>query len=472
MAVAQHLDSYRNLIARKRISFEPRGLANWRRLDEPLFDHQRHGVEFALRAGCSAMFYDTGLGKSRMSLAWAQRVIEATNKPVLMLAPLAVGPQHAREAAKIGVDAKVIRDGREASPKMVNIINYDRLDRIDPADFAGVVLDESSIIKSYTGATTRALIAAFANTRFRLACTATPAPNDHMELGQHSQFLGVMDSNEMLARWFIADQNNMGKYRIKKAGANPFWEWVSSWARCVSKPSDLGFSDDGFALPELIVRHHEIAADISIDAGAEKDGQNRLFRIPEMSATSIHKEKRLTLEARADRIAEAINAEPGEPWIVWVDTNDEADAMVDRLPRGETVEVRGSQSPDEKEEKIIAFSESRARVIVTKSSITGFGLNWQHCARQAFVGLTFSYESYYQAVRRSWRFGQKRPVHVHIACADTERSIFEAVSRKAGDHEKMKARMCAAMSRAAGVSKVYESYQPTNKGALPAWLAA
>ncbi len=469
--MSDRLADYRQLVSRKQIAFEPRGFTKWRDLDESLFDHQRHGVEFALRAGCSAMFYDTGLGKSRMALAWAQRVVESTNKPVVMLAPLAVGPQHAREAAAIDVDAKVIRHGLEVTTPRIYIINYDRLDKIDETRFAGVVLDESSIIKSYTGATTRALIATFAKTPYRLACTATPAPNDHMELGQHSQFLGAMDSNEMLARWFIADQNNMGKYRVKKAGANPFWEWVASWARCVSKPSDLGFSDAGFALPELVVHHHEIAADLSIDAGAEKDGQSRLFRIPEMSATSIHKEKRLTLEARANRIVESIAAERGESWVVWVDTNDEADAMTARLPKDETVEVRGSQSPDEKEEKIVAFSEGRARIIVSKSSITGYGLNWQHCARQAFIGLTFSYESYYQAVRRSWRFGQKRPVHVHVACADTERAIFETVTRKAGDHEKMKKQMSAAMSRAVGISKVYESYQPSNKGTLPAWLA-
>jgi superfamily II DNA or RNA helicase len=467
-----HLHDYHNLIARKSVSFEACGLNKWGDLPPSLFDHQRHGVEFALRAGCSAMFYDTGLGKTAMALAWGDQIVRATNKPVLMLAPLAVGPQHSREAARLGIDAKVIRDGAEVGTPQIYIINYDRLDKIDAAKFGGVILDESSILKSFTGATTRALIGTFAGTPYRLACTATPAPNDHMELGQHSQFLGVMDSNEMLARWFIADQQNMGKYRVKKAGANPFWQWVASWARCVSRPSDLGFSDAGFILPELVTHRHEIIADITIAAGSEKDGQSRLFRIPEMSATSIHREKRITLESRANRIADCIASERGESWVVWVDTNDESDAMMSLLPAGEFVEVRGSQSADEKEEKITAFSEGRARIIISKSSITGFGLNWQHCARQAFVGLSFSYESYYQAVRRSWRFGQKRPVHVHIACADTERSIYDTVTRKAGDHEKMKTQMSAAMARAAGISKVYESYQPTNKGALPAWMAS
>jgi superfamily II DNA or RNA helicase len=466
------LGAYHQLISRKQVAFEARGLTKWGEIPASLFDHQGHGVEFALRAGCSAMFYDTGLGKTAMSLAWGDQIVRATNKPVLMLAPLAVGPQHAREAARLGIDAIVIRHGMEVTTPRIYIINYDRLDKIDETRFAGVILDESSILKSFTGATTRALIGMFANTPYRLACTATPAPNDHMELGQHSQFLGVMDSNEMLARWFIADQQNMGKYRVKKAGANPFWQWVASWARCVSKPSDLGFSDEGFILPELVTHRHEIIADISIATGAERDGQARLFRIPEMSATSIHQEKRITRDARAEKIAVAMDAERDQTWIVWCDTNDEADAMLALCPSSETVEVRGSQSPDEKEEKLVAFSEGRSRIIITKSSIAGFGLNWQHCARQSFVGLSFSYESYYQAVRRSWRFGQNRPVHVHIACADTERSIYDTVTRKAGDHERMKTQMSAAMARAVGISKVYDPYIPSHKTGLPVWMAA
>ncbi|MFN3891972.1 MAG: helicase-related protein [Beijerinckiaceae bacterium] len=292
-----------------------------------------------------------------------------------------------------------------------------------------------------------------------------------MELGQHSQFLGVMDSNEMLARWFIADQKQMGRYRLKKAAVNPFWDWVASWARCVSKPSDLGFSDDGFILPELVTHRHEIRADVSLDAGGEKDGQARLFRIPEMSATSIHREKRITLGARADLIAARVNDERNESWIQWCETNDEADALIARMPKGEFVEVRGNQSADEKEQKLVAFSRGDVRCIITKPSIAGFGLNWQHCARQAFIGLSFSYESYYQAVRRSWRFGQKRPVHVHIACADTERTIYDTVTRKADDHGVMKVAMAAAMSRAAISDKAYHPYNPEREAALPAWLA-
>jgi len=466
------LADYHALIARKRVSFNARGLDHWRPLPDDLFDHQKHGVEFALRAGCCGLFYDTGLGKTRMALTWGERIVEATNKPLLMLAPLAVGAQHAAEASAIGIEAKQIRFGSEVRGPQIYIANYERLDRIDPEKFGGVILDESSILKSFTGATTRALTTAFAMTPYRLACTATPAPNDHMELGQHANFLGVMAANEMLTRWFIADQTEMGRYRLKRPAVTPFWDWVASWARCVSKPSDLGFSDDGFTLPPLHVHQHVVQADRGRDAGNEKDGQARLFRMPEMSATSVHFEKRLSIAQRADRIAALEACEPGEPWAVWCETNDEADALMARLPRGETIEVRGSQSPEEKEEKLLAFSRGQIRNIVTKASIAGFGLNWQHCARTAFMGLSFSYEQYYQAVRRFYRFGQRRDVHAHIACADTERAIYDVVMRKAHDHDRMKSAMAGAMSRAAREAHVLQPYSPTTEVHLPNWLVS
>lgn len=462
------IQDYRDLIARKKIAFLPAGIEPGE-LPSSLFDHQRHGVEFALRCGRAALFYDTGLGKTAMALSWADQVLRHTNKPILMLAPLAVGPQHVREAERLGIEAHVIREGSDVR-KCINVLNYDRLDKIDANDFGAVILDESSILKSFTGQTTRKLIGMFRNTPFRLACTATPAPNDHTELGTHSEFLSVMRRDEMLPIWFIHDSADTGTWRIKGHAQDDFWRWVASWARCVSKPSDLGFDDSRFVLPELVTHRHEVVIDVSNDTGAEKDGQARLFRIPEMSATSIHREKRNSLDQRADVIAEKIATETGEPWIVWVETNDEADAMIARLPKDCTVEVRGNQSPDEKERKLVAFSQGDARIIITKPSIAGFGLNWQHCARQAFIGLSFSYESYYQAVRRSWRFGQSRPVHVHIACADTERTIYETVTRKAGDHDIMKRAMEMAMREASKGRRANVSYNPTKEAMLPAWI--
>lgn len=464
------MTSYHEKIAAKRMTFEPHGLAKVPDLNPSLNPHQAHVVDFALRQGRSAMFLDTGLGKTFCALEWGRIIVEATNRPVLMLAPLAVGAQHAREAVKFGIDAKAIREPHEITGPRVYITNYERLAKFDPSIFGGVVLDESSILKSFNGKTTAALISGFADTPFRLACTATPAPNDHAELGQHSQFLGVMSQSQMLTRWFLHDSVDTGNWRMKGHAVHDFWNWVASWARCVSMPSDLGFSDDGFVLPELTVTRHKIAADRSTDTGAEKDGQARLFRMPDTSATAIHGEKRKTIDARADLIAERVGQEPGEPWVIWCDTDYEADALTARMPFG--VEVSGSMSPDMKEDRLTAFSTGAERVIITKPSVAGYGLNWQHCARVAFVGLSFSYESYYQAIRRTYRFGQKRQVEVHIACADTEESIWNVVNRKAGDHEAMKREMTAAMRRAVNIVHEQAPYNPTVPNNLPRWIAA
>ena len=464
------LADYRALIARKAIAFQPAGLTDVPVLSPHLKPHQAHCVDFALRAGRSAMFLDTGLGKTLCALEWGRVIVEHTGKPVLMLAPLAVAAQHQREAEKFGIDALAIREADQIAGARIYITNYDRLDRFDASIFGGVILDESSIIKSLHGKTTRALIEAFSATPFRLACTATPAPNDHTELGQHAEFLGVMSQTQMLSRWFIHDSADTGTWRMKGHAVQDFWSWVASWARCVSKPSDLGFSDEGYTLPPLNLQRHVVMADRSIESGQEKDGQARLFRIPDTSATAIHREKRMTTEARADLIAEIVARETGEPWVIWCDTDYEADALADRIPGA--VEVRGSMAPDAKEARITAFSAGEARVIITKPSVAGFGLNWQHCARMAFVGLSFSYESFYQAVRRCYRFGQARPVDVHVACADTEEAIWSVVNRKAGDHDTMKLEMTAAMKRAVLIVHEQAGYAPARPLQLPTWLAA
>lgn len=468
------LSTYHDLIAAKRIAFQPRGFddVDAGRLPSWLFDHQRHGVEFALRAGASALFYDTGLGKTGMALAWGDEVVRRTNKPVLMLAPLAVASQHVAEAEKFSIDARLSRFGIPPDTPRIAITNYDRLERFDPADYAGVILDESSILKSFSGATTRKLIEAFAKTPYRLACSATPAPNDHTELGQHSEFLGALDRSQMLVRWFLHDSADTGTWRMKGHAVTDFWNWVASWARAVSKPSDIGFSDAGFDMPGLIVHRHIVTADRSIGAGEEKNGKNKgqplLFRMPDTSATSIHAEKRLTSHDRAAMVAQLIAAEPDEPWLVWVDTDYDAAAVKDACAG--MVEVSGKMTIDDKEERLGAFSRGEINRLLTKPSIAGYGLNWQHCARMAFCGINFSYESYYQAVRRCWRFRQTRDVHAHIVCADTEAAIWDVVSRKAGDHETMKAEMIAAMSRAAMKAHALATYSPAIEARLPAWM--
>lgn len=469
------MDDYRALVAGKRARFAPRGLDPQRfNLRAALKPHQAHAVRFGLAAGTAGIFYDTGLGKSFIALEWGDQIAAYSGKPVLMLAPLAVAPQHEAEAERFGIDAAAVREPWQAKKARVVITNYERLDRfagaIAEGAFGGVILDESSILKSFTGATTRALIAAFAATPFRLACTATPAPNDHTELGQHAEFLGVMRSSEMLSRFFINDSMNAGRYRLKRPAVRPFWGWVASWARAVSRPSDLGFDDAGYDLPPLNVVDHLVRADIAIDVRADKTGQGMLFRIPEASATSIHREKRLTLAARADAASAAVAAQPSEAWIVWVETDAEEEAMTARLPGA--VAVRGSQRPEVKEERLTSFTRGGVKILITKPSIAGFGLNWQHCARQCFVGLSFSYESYYQAIRRCWRFGQTRAVEVHVVGADTERAVRATIARKEGDHAAMKDEMRAAMSRASAGVDAIETYEPGRAARLPTWMAA
>ena len=469
-----NLTDYHAAIARKRIAFAPRGFADVTAADIPagMFDHQAHGIEFGLRTGAAGLFFDTGLGKTAMELAWAQAVIRRTNKPVLMLAPLAVGQQHVREAERLGIDARISRFGSPPSEPAIAITNYERLEKFDPADYAGVVLDESSILKSFSGATTKKLIHAFREMPYRLEGSATPAPNDHTELGQHSEFLGVMPADQMRVRWFKHDSADTRLWKLKGHAVRPFWDWVSSWARCVTRPSDLGFSDDGFDLPPLNIHRHTVEADRSGHAGEERSGklrgQSRLFRIPDTSATSIHHEKRLTITDRAAKVAELVNAEPDEPWIIWCDTDYEEESLRRVLPTAN--HVRGSMTVDVKEDRLTAFSSGESRYLITKPRIAGYGLNWQHCARMVFAGLSFSYEAYYQAVRRCWRFRQARPVDCHVVCADTEAAIWDVVSRKAGDHDMMKREMADAMKRASQSYAVMSKYEPQQEARFPAWM--
>lgn len=461
--------TYADVLARKAVVARPRGMENLPELNPNLFGHQRAVTEFLLHAGCGAGFLDTGLGKALIQLEWGRVVAEHTNKPVLGFTPLAVGPQHVREAARFGVDGvRVVRSPDELQPG-VNLVNYEKLHLFSPEDLGGVFLDESSILKSFSGITTRRLIAFGAGLDWRSAFTATPAPNDHTELGQHSQFLGIMASNEMLMRWFQNDSSRAGVWRLKKYGVESFRHWMASWSRWASKPSDLGpYSNAGYDLPGLEIVEHLVRVDVGAHAGEEKAGQLRLMRAPSTSATDLHKERRLTAEARAKVIAEPIMDDRDEPWVVWVDTDYEADAIMERLEGA--VEVRGSMSPEVKEERLDAFGQGLVRILVTKPRIAGYGLNWQHCARNAFPGVGFSYEQWYQAVRRTYRFGQTRPVQVHMAYAETETAPREAIARKAAEHEAMKTAMAAVMCQAAEHRSVKLEYAPQIAPALPAWL--
>lgn len=401
----------------------------------PLFDWQKYVVEWAVRQGRAALFEDCGLGKTLQQLEWARQVYSHTGKPVLILTPLAVARQTEREADRFGYPASVAPSGDEVT-QPIAITNYEKLEHFDPAQFAGVVLDESSILKNFTGKTRRALTDAFRETPYRLCCTATPSPNDYTEFGQHADFLGVCTPAQMLCTYFINDTFNTGDWRLKRHAEQDFWRWLASWAACVSKPSDIGFEDDGYVLPPLRMRTETVEVDITEDRPDDE-----LFRVATLSATTMHKEMRLTAPARAAKVAELVN-HSNEPWIVWCNTNSEADELVELIP--DAVEVRGDDSPAAKEQGLGDFTEGRARVIITKPSIAGMGLNWQHCHNVAFVGLSYSFEDFYQALRRSYRFGQTKPVNAHIIQAATEGAIMQAVQVKIQAHARMQEQMKAA----------------------------
>lgn len=456
--------AYADFLASKAAAAKPSGFAS--RLDDVphLFAFQHHIVAWALRRGRAAVFADCGLGKTRIQLEWARRVAEHTGGRVLVLAPLAVAPQTIREAEACGIGLAYAKTQSDAADAQLVITNYERLDRFDVPSFSGVVLDESSILKSFMGARKRALVTACEPVPYRLACTATPSPNDHMELGNHAEFLGVMSSHEMLARWFINDTTSFGTYRLKGHAIGPFWDWVASWAVCCATPADLGYSDDGYILPELTLTPHTVEVDVIEDRG------DMLFRVPDMSATAVHREKRRTVVDRARRVADLVQAEPGEPWLVWCETDYEADALLAVLP--EATEIRGSHKTEQKERAALGFVDGSIRVLISKSSIFGWGLNFQHCARVAFVGATFSYESFYQAIRRSWRFGQSRPVDVHVVMARTEAAIWRVLSAKGDGHDEMRAQMSAAMRRAQAKESGLNYYQPRQRMRVPAWLTS
>lgn len=425
-------DEYAAFLASKRLAAPSVGIAvNPADLNPALFPFQGDIVRWALEKGRAAIFADCGLGKTICQLEWGHQIHLATSGDVLILAPLAVGPQTKREGERFGIPVTICRSQKDVRPG-INITNYEMLEHFDPSHFIAVVADESGILKNYMGKIKQAVVAAFRETRFRLACTATPAPNDHLELGNHADFLGIMPSNEMIMRWFINDTMAAGNYRLKHHGAADFWRWVSSWAISMSKPSDLGYPDGDFTLPPLNLHNHVVEVDQSINANGG------LFRNAVLNATTMHREMRLTADDRAAKVAEIVNSSDGA-WLIWCNTNYEADAVRKLLPG--IAEVRGSDSLAEKERKLNGFSNQEFPCLLSKSSICGFGMNWQHCHQVIFMGLSYSYEQFYQALRRCWRFGQKSPVEAHIVMAESEGDVLRVIERKQKEHEEMKRAM-------------------------------
>lgn len=394
-------------------------------LNSNLFDFQRHIVKTALKAGRYAIFADCGLGKTLMQLEWAWQVHCYTNKPVLILAPLAVSGQTIKEGEKFGID---VRKYDPMDVKGVRITNYEQLDKINPDDFAGVVLDESSILKNFTGKTKEAILEAFKNTPYKLACTATPSPNDELEIGNHSEFLAVMKSSEMRSLYFTTDKNLIAgnKYRLKKHAKQDFYKWIRSWAVMLSKPSDIGFIAEGYDLPSLEYHEYQIKTN--------KRDNGALFNDVAVSATNFNQELRQTKEQRLNKAAEIVNSS-NEPYIVWIKQNEEGEYLRRLIP--EAIEVKGSDSPEYKQDKLLGFANGEFRVLITKAKIAQFGLNYQHCNNQVFASLDFSFEGLYQAIRRSYRFGQTKAVNIHIITTDTMQNVINSIKDKQQKFEDM-----------------------------------
>jgi superfamily II DNA or RNA helicase len=456
------LQEYREFIASRGTKIERSGFDH-RPINAFAKTHQDAVLRFALDLGKSAAFLDTGLGKSFIELEFARQCAEETGKPSLILTPLAVAGQMVREGHKFRIDARQIREQSEVGAGVM-VANYERLTKLDPTAFGAVVLDESSILKSYASKTRAAIEDAFYRTPYKLAATATPSPNDHTELGNHAEFLGVMRQQEMLSKWFINDTSTASQdWRLKGHAADDFWAWVASWARCATMPSDLGGDDTGYVLPDVQRRIHIVAADRQ-----ENIADGMLFRIPEMSATSFHEEKRLTLTQRCDVAAEL--ATHDKPVTVWCETNEESTALSKAIPGA--VEVHGALDPDEKERRLLGFAAGDYRVIVTKPKLAGFGVNWQHCAHAVFASISFSYEQHYQAVRRSHRFGQSETVRNDVVISDTEASILAIIQEKSAKHDDMKKQMAAAMRGVQSNTKRRVAYDRPLDLWFPSWVVS
>lgn len=387
---------------------------------------------WAVRAGRAAIWADTGLGKTRMQLEWARLSADRT----LLVAPLAVCAQTVQEAAQIGITARYVRDQTAVDGPGIWVTNYEMIDHFNPAAFGAVVLDESSILKDVTSKTRDKFIATFADVPRRLACSATPAPNDVAELANHAEFLGVSTRREMLSTYFVHDQDG---WRAKGHARAPMFRWMASWAVALRRPSDLGYPDDGYVLPELTVTPHLVDVDLPPPPG-------QLFATELGGVGGRARVRRETLDARVARAAGLVLAEPDEPWLLWCGLNDEADRLAGALPYA--VNVHGSMKPEQKAELLLAFAAGEIRHLITKPGIAAFGLNWQHCARMVFVGLNDSYEAYYQAIRRCYRYGQTRPVQVHIVLSELEGQIARNVIRKEREAARFTGELVAQMRTA------------------------
>lgn len=448
---------YSEFLETKRMTVAPSGFdISADRLNPSLFEWQRVIVRWALRKGKAAGFEDCGLGKTGQQLEWARQVCLYTSGDVLILTPLSVAPQTKREGVKFGIPATVCREPEDIRPG-INITNYERLERFAGHQWAGVVLDESSILKSYNSATRNQIIKTFEHTPYKLACTATPAPNDYMELGNHAEFLGVMKRTEMLSTFFIHDGGDTNKWRLKGHAKDDFWRWVASWAVVLGNPADLGFPQDGYNLPPLNIVEHIVG-----------DPAAPLAK----TLTERREARKTSLAARVERCTQIAAFSPGSV-LCWCDYNEESKQLAEAIPSA--VEVTGSDTDKRKALSFESFSLGLSRVLVSKPKIAGWGLNWQHCNTMIFCGLSDSFEAYYQAVRRCWRFGQTHPVTVHIVTSAAEGAVKANIERKQEDAQNMMREMEQytreiVKENVTSTRRVDDSYKPQTFMRLPAWL--
>lgn len=402
------------------------------RLDQmnpQMFEWQKSVVRWALRKGKCALFEECGLGKTIQQLEFANQVQLHCKQPVLILAPLAVADQTRREGAKFGYNVTICRSQAEVV-NGINITNYEMIEHFDPSMFCAVILDESSILKHHTSKTREYLTAAFANTPYKLCCTATPAPNDFSELGNHAEFLGIMSRTEMLATFFVHDGGDTSKWRLKHHAESKFFEWIASWACCMTSPADLGYDADAYVLPPLDIIEHTVKSPIIED----DNGQERLFAGVSATLSERRAARKSSLQGRIETAAKLANAYDGQ-CLVWCDYNDESELAAKKIDGA--VEVRGTDTPEYKKNSMIGFSEGKIRCLVSKPSIAGWGMNWQNCNKVIFAGLSDSFESYYQAVRRCWRFGQSEPVEVHLIISEAEGAVKTNIEKKQATADRM-----------------------------------
>ena len=448
---------YKDFLENKRFVLESSGFdIDKSELNPMLYDFQKDIVRWALKKGKACIFADCGLGKTPMQLSWAYQVHKYTGRKILILTPLAVADQTKREAEKFGYIAKVV-ESQDDCIDGINITNYEKLDRFVAKEFVGVVLDESSILKSYSGKVRTAIIQNFHEVPYKLACTATPAPNDYMEIGNHSEFCGVMTRAEMLSMFFVHDGGETSKWRLKGHAEDVFWQWLSTFSVFVDNPNNIGYNIDGYNLPSLNIK------EIIVDAETP---------ISETLTLSERRQARKdSLDLRCKNAAELVNSS-NEQWLVWCDLNDESNKLHELI--NESVEVQGSDKESYKSSSMLNFSIGNIKCLVTKPKISGFGMNWQNCHNMIFTGLSDSYEQYYQALRRCWRFGQEKPVNVYIIISSKEGCVKENIERKQTDFEKMQKEMTELTKEITkkelkSTCRISAPYDPHVKMVLPSW---